>query len=134
MRPTLLGLALACLALAPGCEPSKRSPPRDSASVSGRLAAESEAVVRPYGGGEETKLKGLVEDVMQANSPRGRDVVTSGTRVIVVDDTMTDLHHNIPGSRDVAVRLKDGRLEGKPAFIARTDLRPATNAATPKPK
>ena len=41
------------------------------------------------------------------------------------DDSMQDLFHNIPGSRDVAVKRKDGGLGGRAVFVARHDLRPA---------
>lgn len=113
---------LPCVA---GCDDALTSPSRDAASVSRRLPPGSEAVVRPFGGAEETHLKGLVEDATAAFSPRGRDAIKSGTHVIVLDDSLADLHNNIPGSRDVAVKLKNGGAEGKAVFIARTDLQAA---------
>src|SRR4051812_45913081 len=111
-----------------GCEESGSTGPGkpvDPAALSGRLTAGGEAVVQAKAG-VSAKLRGFVDEATSpGGSPEGRGTVANGTKVVVVDDSLADLFNNIPGSRDVAVKLADGGLGGRAVFVARTDLRPA---------
>src|SRR5689334_1809704 len=104
MLATWLLLPLVC-----GCDDFASEPPPDEATRGARLPAGSEVVVKALHG--QAKLRGLVEDATKPDSPRGRGTVPDGTRAVVVDDSLADLFPNVPGSRDVAVKLEGGGAE-----------------------
>jgi hypothetical protein len=116
------------IALLAGCEESGSTAPgkpADPAALSSRLPAGSEAVVQARGS-NPVKLKGFVDEAASpGGSPEGRGTLPNGTKVVVVDDSLQDDFPNIPGSRDVAVKLVDGGLGGRAVFVARQDVRQA---------
>jgi hypothetical protein len=122
LPPKLAPLLLVAPALLSACDdPGPKLPP---GATSSRLPAGAEALARPRVG-DAVKLKGFADD---PKDPRGRGTIPGGARVVVVDDSLQDLFHNIPGSRDVLVKPADGGPDARPVFIARTDLVPASPA------